>query len=192
VSDWTHTYTYDNARRLSSVGGISGTFNYTYTSASGTTASRLIHRITLPTTSAGPSITNTYDNVGRLLTTHMRNGGTVFNKHDYVVDNAHRRTKQTRVLSARVRGCIPTSGNGDSSSNYSETILGYDTPGMGMIVRSVSPEGTITRMVSVLGTTSRHGVRRGRWCGVCKNIAPDDASLRMSIESSLRLIGEVI
>jgi RHS repeat-associated protein len=97
LSDWTHTYTYDNARRLSSVGGSSGTFNYTYTSASGTTASRLIHRITLPTTSAGPSITNTYDNVGRLLTTHMRNGGTIFNKHNYVVDSAHRRTKQTRT-----------------------------------------------------------------------------------------------
>jgi RHS repeat-associated protein len=97
LSNWTHTYAYDSARRLSSVSGSSGTFNYTYTSASGTTASRLIHRITLPTTSAGPSITNTYDNVGRLLTTHMRNGGTIFNKHDYVVDSAHRRTKQTRT-----------------------------------------------------------------------------------------------
>jgi RHS repeat-associated protein len=58
-------------------------------------ASLQVTRVSLPNTSF---ITNTYDTVGRQLTTILKNsGGTVLNSHSYVVNTAWQRTKQTRT-----------------------------------------------------------------------------------------------
>jgi hypothetical protein len=94
IGNWTHSYTWDSARRLDTLTGSSGSFDYDYIAAatSGSYASRLVKKLTVPTTSAGPNITNLWDTTGRLTETKLVNGGTTFNRHAYVLNAAHQRT----------------------------------------------------------------------------------------------------
>ena len=94
IGNWTHAYTWDNARRLDTLTGSSGSFDYDYIAAatSGDYAARLVKKLTVPTTSAGPNITNLWDTTGRLTETKLVNGGTTFNRHAYVLNAAHQRT----------------------------------------------------------------------------------------------------
>ncbi len=91
IGNWTHSYTWDNARRLDTLTGSSGSFDYDYIAAatSGDYASRLVKKLTVPTTSTGPNITNLWDTTGRLTETKLVNGGTTFNRHAYVLNAAH-------------------------------------------------------------------------------------------------------
>jgi hypothetical protein len=88
TNTWTHSYTWDSARRLDTLTGSSGSFDYDYIAAatSGDYASRLVRRLTVPTTSAGPNLTNLWDTTGRLTETKLVNGGTTFNRHAYVLN----------------------------------------------------------------------------------------------------------
>jgi YD repeat-containing protein len=82
------------------------------------TASRLVRRITIPTSSSGPVITNTFDTVGRLLSTQMRNGGTIFNSHSYGLNAAHQRTNQTRPDNSFVEYSYDPAGQLRTASAY--------------------------------------------------------------------------
>jgi RHS repeat-associated protein len=137
IGNWTHSYTWDNARRLDTVTGSSGSFDYDYIAAatSGDYASRLVKKLTVPTTSAGPNITNLWDTTGRLTETKLVNGGTTFNRHAYVLNAAHQRTKQTRPDSTYVDYTYDDAGqlntalsyySGGSSITTEQLKYGYD------------------------------------------------------------------
>lgn len=89
-------YTYDSAKRLSTVASGAGTSTYYYHPGLGglTNASRLVHQLTLPNTSI---ITNYYDTVGRLTNTLLEtSSGTDRNLHRYVYNLGGQRTRQDR------------------------------------------------------------------------------------------------
>ncbi len=120
IGNWTHAYTWDSARRLDTLTGSSGSFDYDYIAAatSGDYATRLIKKLTVPTTSAGPNITNIFDTTGRLTTTKLVNGGTTFNSHAYVVNAAHQRTKQTRPDTSYVDYTYDDAGQLSTALSY--------------------------------------------------------------------------
>ncbi len=70
----------------------------------------------------------------------------------------------------RVYWSIPTTDGdpGDATSNYNETIYGFDTAGMGWVVREQSPGGTITRWVYTV-----QGLRKEKWVGTDDSGATD-------------------
>ncbi len=120
TNTWTHAYTWDNARRLDTLTGSSGSFDYDCIAAatSGDYASRLVKKLTVPTTSAGPNITNLWDTTGRLTETKLVNGGTTFNRHAYVLNAAHQRTKQTRPDSTYVDYTYDDAGQLSTALSY--------------------------------------------------------------------------
>jgi RHS repeat-associated protein len=76
-SAWSQTYGYDGARRLTSVASPAGSFSYSYDA----TRHQLVNKLLLPN---GAYITNTFDNVARMLSTSLKNSGnTVLNSHTY-------------------------------------------------------------------------------------------------------------
>jgi RHS repeat-associated protein len=93
---WSQSYAYDSSKRLTSLTSPAGDFGYQYkwVGASAQPAG-LVSKITLPN---GLSITNDYDNLGRQTKSHLKDvsGATYINRHDYVYDNANRRTNHTR------------------------------------------------------------------------------------------------
>ncbi len=127
IGNWSQTYTYDSAKRLASVVSPPGTYSYIYpVDTAAYKASRQVTRISLPNTSF---ITNTFDSVGRQLST-------VLNSHSYVVNKAAQRTKQTRTDGGYVNysydaaselreGLTFTSGN--AAVNSENFKFGYDT-----------------------------------------------------------------
>ena len=135
IGNWAQTYTWDEAKRLSSVVSPPGTFGYVYpVDTTAYKASRQVTRISLPNTSF---ITNTFDTVGRQLSTILKNsGGTVLNSHTYAVNKAAQRTQQTRTDGSYVNytydnaselreGLTFTSGN--AAVNSENFKFGYDT-----------------------------------------------------------------
>jgi RHS repeat-associated protein len=105
---------------LDTVTGSSGSFDYDYiaAAASGDYASRLVKKLTVPTTSAGPNITNLWDTTGRLTETKLVNGGTTFNRHAYVLNAAHQRTKQTRPDASYVDYTYDDAGQLSTALSY--------------------------------------------------------------------------
>ncbi len=88
---WSQTYAYDSSGRLDGITAPEGTYDYQYT------ASRpmRVQKLVLP---GGASITNAYDGLARLTSTHLRtSGNTLLNAHDYTYNDGHQRTKQTRT-----------------------------------------------------------------------------------------------
>jgi RHS repeat-associated protein len=82
------SYTYDDAKRLTSVTSPAGTFSYGYNSQQST----LVSQLTLP---GGSFITNTYDSTARLLGTWLeQNDSTILNSHVYAYDQENQRTQQ--------------------------------------------------------------------------------------------------
>jgi RHS repeat-associated protein len=89
---WVQNYGYNSSRRLTSLTAtsISGTpFAYTYLGAS-----RRVSQITFPNNG---KVVNSYDTLARLTATRLRRQDNVdLNKHEYVYNNRHERTKHTR------------------------------------------------------------------------------------------------
>ena len=96
IGNWSQTYSYDTAKRLWTVISPPGTVTYVYpVDTAAYKASRQVTRVSLPNTSW---ITNTFDTVGRPISTILNNsGGTVLNSHTYQVNKAAQRTRQTRT-----------------------------------------------------------------------------------------------
>ena len=93
-SAWNQGYSYDSARRLTSVGSPAGTFNYTLGGAS--SASPLLKKLLLPN---GAYITNTYDSVARLTSTKLLNSGSsILDSYTYGYNQASQRTNVVRTV----------------------------------------------------------------------------------------------
>ncbi|MCW5554892.1 MAG: RHS repeat-associated core domain-containing protein [Verrucomicrobiae bacterium] len=87
---WTNGFWHDYARRLTNVTSPAGSFDYLFAGVT-----HHASRLTLPNTSY---ITNHYDNVARLLFTKLNNSShTTLNKHEYLYNTGHQRTKHTRT-----------------------------------------------------------------------------------------------
>src|SRR5262249_2333003 len=88
-SPWNQTYAYNATRQLTNVTSGAGSFTYAYDAL----RTALIGKLSLP---GGSFITNSYDPVGRLLSTILENsGGAILNSHAYTNDLADEPTKQT-------------------------------------------------------------------------------------------------
>jgi RHS repeat-associated protein len=87
---WTSGLSYDATKRLQTLTGPMGNFTYTYKGAG-----NLWTNLALPNTAA---ITNNFDGSARLLGTYLRNSsGNILNKHTYLYNTAHERTRHTRT-----------------------------------------------------------------------------------------------
>ena len=85
-----NTFAYDAARRLTNVTSPAGAFGYLLSAYQPST---LIHQLALPNTSY---ITNTYDAVARLMSTHLKNSShSTLNSHQYAYNLANHRTQQS-------------------------------------------------------------------------------------------------
>ena len=88
---WTNGLGYDGAARLTNVVSQAGSFHYSFAPG----AQNPVSSVALPNTAY---ITNTFDAVGRLTGTYLKNSGnTVLNKHEYVSNVANQRTQETRT-----------------------------------------------------------------------------------------------
>jgi RHS repeat-associated protein len=96
ASAWAQSYRYDEYWRLTNVTSPAGVFGTQYKSVSvGSTAmlADLVSRLDLP---GGGYIENTQDDLGRLLSTVLKNAqGTATNSDSYEYNGGHQRTKQT-------------------------------------------------------------------------------------------------
>jgi RHS repeat-associated protein len=92
---WTNGFSYDSARRLSTVISPAGTFSYGYTNVGpGTIAGRLLRKLTLAN---GAYVTNTYDSVARVLTNTLSDSANgVLDQYAYMYNLANQRTNLTR------------------------------------------------------------------------------------------------
>ena len=87
------SYGYNVTRRLTNVTSQAGAFGYAYGAPS--TASALVDAITLPN---GAKITNTYDNVARLLSTKLLNSSSsILDSESYSYNLAGQRTAETNT-----------------------------------------------------------------------------------------------
>ena len=92
ASAWTEAYGYDAAKRLTSLTSPAGTFSYDYSTEQGVSPASLVRAITLP---SGAYITNSYDNVARLLSTVLKGSDqSTINSHSYQLNAANQRTQQ--------------------------------------------------------------------------------------------------
>ena len=92
----TFRYTYDAASRLTNLASIAGSFGYEYqtTDASNGKGS-LIRKLTMPNSSY---VTNSFNNMGQLLSTYLKNSShSVLNAHSYSNNVGGQRVKQTRT-----------------------------------------------------------------------------------------------
>jgi RHS repeat-associated protein len=88
ASAWTESFGYDAGKRLTSLASPAGTFSYAYDALRSTLPAKL----TLPN---GAYITNTYDNVARLLSTVLKHSDlSTINSHSYQLNAASQRTQQ--------------------------------------------------------------------------------------------------
>jgi len=88
ASPWTQTYAYDGNWRLRELTSPAGGFANTFLGAS--------RRLTKVALANGSVVTDTYDDLGRLLSTVLTNAtGAVLSGHAYGYDVAHQRTSQT-------------------------------------------------------------------------------------------------
>ncbi len=80
ASPWTQSYTYDSAKRLKSLISPAGTFGFGYNGVQQVE----VGGVTLPN---GAYITNTFDKVGRMLSTTLKNSASsTLNYHGYTYD----------------------------------------------------------------------------------------------------------
>src|SRR5437867_3552981 len=122
---WTNGFAYDAARRLTNVVSPAGTSTYTLAATAG--ASPLPKKLLLPN---GAYITNTYDNVARLLTNALKNSsGTVLDSYAYLYNLASQRTNLTRADASTVGYRYDNIGQlkvADSSVNTEDRGYAYD------------------------------------------------------------------
>src|ERR1044071_706424 len=94
---WTNGFSYDGARRLSTVTSLAGTFIYAYSPGVGaaTASASLVKKLTLPNSGY---VTNTYDTVARLTGTYLDNSAnTILDKSEYLYNAGNQRIRQTRT-----------------------------------------------------------------------------------------------
>jgi RHS repeat-associated protein len=126
ASAWTESYGYDTAKRLTSVTSPAGAFSYAYDALRSTLPAKL----TLPNSAY---ITNTYDNVARLLSTVLKTSQlSTLNSHQYSYNPASQRTQQ-----------VFTAGN----------YVNYAYDGMGQLQKANGKEtgGTTNRVHEQFG-----------------------------------------
>jgi RHS repeat-associated protein len=109
ASDWTATYGFDLAKRLTNVTSAAGSFGYLYTNANTVPSpGTLVRRLTLP---SGAYITNAFDSVGRELFTKLYTStNTLLNSHQYLYNLAGQRTQQVFTASEFVNYTYDNSG----------------------------------------------------------------------------------
>ena len=91
ASAWSQSYSYDSARRLTSITSPAGTFGYNYDPAKELEMLKL-------TLSNGAYITNSYDSVARLLGTTLDNSGnTSLDSYTYTYNQAGQRIEVVRT-----------------------------------------------------------------------------------------------
>lgn len=95
TGSFTNGYFFDSAARISSVVSHSGTYTYDYYPTNGgvTAATRLLRKVTLPSSAY---ITNSFDNNGRKARTRlMTSANAELNDHAYLYNVGGQRTQQT-------------------------------------------------------------------------------------------------
>lgn len=120
-TNWTSTYAYDAARRLTNVTSPAGGFTNYYKSGS---PASLIGRISLP---GALFITNTFDGNGRLADTtlYSSNAATALNRHGYIYNVANQRINLSRTNSANSSWAGYSTNTYDSAGEL-RTIRAYD------------------------------------------------------------------
>src|SRR6266540_2557801 len=138
ASSWTQIYSYDAANRLSSLSSPAGSFAYNYSpGVSGITASStLMQKLSLPN---GGYITNTFDSMGRLLTTKLLNSSaSVLNSRAYGYSLANQRVTLTNTAGNYVNYTYDLIGelktavgkeSGGSSRSHEQFGYAYDAAG---------------------------------------------------------------
>jgi YD repeat-containing protein len=116
---WSETMARDSIGRLKTLVSPAGTFTYNYSGAG-----REIQSLTLP---GNNSIAMTYDDAGQLLTTALKNGGTVLDSYAYAYDANGRRISVQRADNSLV--------------NYGYDNIGQLTGAVGLESGGVIPRG---------------------------------------------------
>jgi len=173
TGSWTNGFTYDEAKRLTSVTSPAGTFNYYYDS----TRLGLVDQLSLPNSSY---ISNTYDPVARLLSTLLNNsssttldsasyGYNVGNQRTnflnatgtnvvYTYDHIGQLTNATSTLSAENRGYKYDSGWNLTNLNVdgTTTIFGVtsknELSSVGSLYFDYDSNGNLTSSFTISGT----------------------------------------
>ena len=100
TGQWTNSFGWDEAGRLSSVTSPAGTVDYTHTALYEGYAGRLVQQLGLP---SGAFITNLYDPVARLLSTKLLNSQlSTLNSHQYGYNTGNQRTAYTNAAGTYV------------------------------------------------------------------------------------------
>ena len=108
---WQQSYGYDTASRLKTVTSPSGTFTYNHLRAG-----NLFTNLALPNSAI---ISNSFDSVGRMVTTALRNsGGTVLDSYSYIYNPVGQRTNITRATGDWVEYGYDPVGQLTSATGY--------------------------------------------------------------------------
>jgi len=140
ASAWAQSYGYDEWTRLQSITSPAGSFNYFYGyvgTASGTYLMDQPSYLGLTGTSTERNyIQNEYDDLGRLTSTRLYGvGGALRNQHDYRINKANQRTRQTFMA--------------DTTANYVDYT--YDNLGQLKTAKGWEADGTTARLQERFG-----------------------------------------
>ena len=134
ASDWSQTYVYDLARRLTNVTSQAGSFGYVLGAIS--PASSLIKRLSLQ---GGSYVTNDYDSVARQSFTWMvKSDDSVLNSHTYNYNLGSQRTQQVFTAGNKMNYTYDGIGqlltakgkeSGGTSRPHEQFGYGYDAAG---------------------------------------------------------------
>jgi RHS repeat-associated protein len=96
ASAWLMTYHFDSASRLTNIESSAGAFAYQYQAINpNDPQGRLLKTLTYPN---GAYVTNSYNNMGQLLGTILKNSShTTLNSHSYTYNTAAQQTRHTRI-----------------------------------------------------------------------------------------------
>jgi RHS repeat-associated protein len=136
---WAQTNTYDSGHRLYQIAAPEGTYTYLYLpiAAGVTGASSLLGRLSLPNTAY---ITNTFDDLGRLTGTYLKNSGnTILNKHVYGYNGGNQRTAVTNTMGnfvnyaydsiGQLTNAVGKESGGVTNRLFEQFAYGYDAAG---------------------------------------------------------------
>jgi len=181
-------YSFDAARRLQTIISGTGTFGYTYQSGfGGSYSSPLVQTISLPN---GMSITNGYDNAGRLTTTAMLNSSlAALDLQQYAYNANNWRTSQTRYDGSSVAytydhiGQLKTASAKESggASRLNEQ-LGYAYDAAGNL--NVRTNNTLTQTFSVNSINELTSATRAGTLTAAGNTAQAATSVNVNGQSA--------
>ncbi len=133
ASSWVQNYSYDSSARLSTLTSPAGAYTYTYDPVN----AMLVRKLALPN---GSYITNGFDAMGRMTSTTLKNSShSTLNSHAYQLDDASRRTRQTRTGGdfmdygydkiGQVQSAIGYEPGGTTNRWHERFSYGYDKAG---------------------------------------------------------------